>query len=169
LELEGESLIDLPFVERRSRLEQILDRRNKTVQLSEAFEDGRALEQAAIEQGLEGVMAKRAQSRYEAGRRSRDWLKVKPGKQRQEFVIAGYTKGQGRRAGRLGSLVLAENVGGEPRYVGNGGPGFTEEEIDKLMRLLLERPAPPFSAVPKMPRVRKGDVVWVEPELVCEV
>jgi bifunctional non-homologous end joining protein LigD len=171
LELEGESLIDLPFVERRSRLEQILDRRNKTVQLSEAFEDGRALEQAAIEQGLEGVMAKRAQSRYEAGRRSRDWLKVKPGKQRQEFVIAGYTKGQGRRAGRLGSLVLAENVGGELRYVGNCGTGFTEEEIDKLMRLLrpLERPTPPFSAVPKMPRVRKGDVVWVEPELVCEV
>ena len=171
LELEGERLIDLPFVERRKRLEEILDRRSKTVQLSEAFEDGRALEQAAMEQGLEGVMAKRAQSRYEPGRRSRDWLKVKPGKQRQEFVIAGYTKGQGRRSGRLGSLILAVNEGGGLRYVGNCGTGFTEAEIDRLMKLLkpLERSDPSFQVVPKMPRVRKGDVVWAEPKLVCEV
>jgi bifunctional non-homologous end joining protein LigD len=171
LELEGMPLIDLPFVERRERLDGILDRRNRTVQLSETFEDGRALEQAARQQGLEGVMAKRAQSRYEPGRRSREWLKVKPGKQRQEFVIAGYTKGQGRRAGRLGALILAVNRGGELHYVGNCGTGFTEPEIDKLLKLLrpLERPTSPFPAVPKMPRIRKGDVVWVEPKLVCEV
>jgi bifunctional non-homologous end joining protein LigD len=171
LELEGVPLIDLPFVERRERLDGILDRRNRTVQLSETFDDGHALEQAAVQQGLEGVMAKRAQSRYEPGRRSRDWLKVKPGKQRQEFVIAGYTKGQGRRAGRLGALILAANRGGELHYVGNCGTGFTEAEIEKLMKLLkpLERPTSPFPAVPKMPRIRKVDVVWVEPKLVCEV
>jgi bifunctional non-homologous end joining protein LigD len=171
LELEGVPLIDLPFVERRERLDGILDRRNRTVQLSETFDDGHALEQAALQQGLEGVMAKRAQSRYEPGRRSREWLKVKPGKQRQEFVIAGYTKGQGRRAGRLGALILAANRGGELHYVGNCGTGFTEAEIEKLMKLLkpLERPTSPFPTVPKMPRIRKGDVVWVEPKLVCEV
>jgi bifunctional non-homologous end joining protein LigD len=171
LELEGIPLIDLPFVERRERLDGILDRRNRTVRLSEAFEDGHALEQAARQQGLEGVMAKRAQSRYEPGRRSREWLKVKPGKQRQEFVIAGYTKGQGRRAGRLGALILAVNRGGELHYVGNCGTGFTETEIDKLLKLLkpLERPTSPFSTIPKMPRIRKGDVVWVDPKLVCEV
>jgi bifunctional non-homologous end joining protein LigD len=171
LELEGEPLIDLPFVERRARLEAVLDRRSRTVQLSEAFDDGQALEHAALEQGLEGVMAKRAQSRYEPGRRSREWLKVKPGKQRQEFVIAGYTKGQGRRSGRLGSLILAANRGGELHYVGNCGTGFTEAEIEKLMKLLkpLERSTSPFPSIPKMPRIRKGDVVWVEPKLVCEV
>jgi bifunctional non-homologous end joining protein LigD len=171
LELEGAPLIDLPFVERRERLDGILDRRNRTVQLSETFEDGHALEQAALQRGLEGVMAKRAQSRYEPGRRSREWLKVKPGKQRQEFVIAGYTKGQGRRAGQLGALILAANRGGELHYVGNCGTGFTEAEIDKLLKLLkpLERSTSPFPAVPKMPRIRKGDVVWVEPKLVCEV
>jgi bifunctional non-homologous end joining protein LigD len=171
LELEGVPLIDLPFVERRERLDGILDRRNRTVQLSETFEDGHALEQAALQRGLEGVMAKRAQSRYEPGRRSREWLKVKPGKQRQEFVIAGYTKGQGRRAGQLGALILAANRGGELHYVGNCGTGFTEAEIDKLLKLLkpLERSTSPFPAVPKMPRIRKGDVVWVEPKLVCEV
>jgi bifunctional non-homologous end joining protein LigD len=171
LELEGEPLIGLPFTERRRRLEEILDKRNKTVQLSEAFDDGEALEQAALEQGLEGVMAKRADSRYEPGRRSRNWLKVKPGKQRQEFLIAGYTKGKGRRERRLGSLVLAVKRGRELHYVGNCGTGFTDEEIDRLLRLLkpLERSTPPFKVVPKMPRVRKGDVVWVEPALVCEV
>ena len=171
LELEGEPLVELPFTERRQRLEGILDKRNKTVQLSEAFDDGEALEQAALEQGLEGVMAKRADSRYEPGRRSRNWLKVKPGKQRQEFLIAGYTKGKGRRARRLGSLVLAVKRGGELHYVGNCGTGFTDDEIDGLLRQLkpLERGTPPFKGVPKMPRVKKGDVVWVEPKLVCEV
>jgi bifunctional non-homologous end joining protein LigD len=171
LELEGEPLVELPFTERRQRLEGILDKRNKTVQLSEAFDDGEALEQAALEQGLEGVMAKRADSRYEPGRRSRNWLKVKPGKQRQEFLIAGYTKGKGRRERRLGSLVLAVKRGGELHYVGNCGTGFTDDEIDGLLRQLkpLERGTPPFKGVPKMPRVKKGDVVWVEPKLVCEV
>ena len=171
LELEGEPLVELPFTERRQRLEGILDKRNKTVQLSEAFDDGEALEQAALEQGLEGVMAKRADSRYEPGRRSRNWLKVKPGKQRQEFLIAGYTKGKGRRERRLGSLVLAVKRGGELHYVGNCGTGFTDDEIDGLLRQLkpLERGTPPFKGVPKMPRVKKGDIVWVEPKLVCEV
>jgi bifunctional non-homologous end joining protein LigD len=171
LELEGEPLVDLPFVERRKRLEEILDRRNRTVQLSEAFEDGRALEQAAIDQGLEGVMAKRASSRYEPGRRSHDWLKVKPGLQRQEFVVVGYTRGQGRRSGSIGSLVLAVRRGQGLTWVGNVGTGFTDAKLDELSKLLkpLEREAPPLAEVPKMPRVRKGDVAWVEPRLVAEV
>ena len=170
LELDGEPLVELPFRQRRKRLEKLLDRRNETVRLSEAFEDGRALYEAAREQGLEGVIAKRADSSYQPGRRTREWLKVKT-HGRQEFLIAGYTKGQGRRSGRLGSLVLAVNRGGELSYAGNCGTGFTDGEIDKLMRKLrpLERKTPPFAVVPKMPKVRKGDVVWVRPELVCEV
>src|SRR6185436_15431186 len=90
---------------------------------------------------------------------------------RQEFVVAGYTRGEGRRAESFGSLVLAVNEGGELRYVGNVGTGFDTKEIERLLKLLrpLERKQPPFSVVPKMPRVRKGDVVWVEPKLVAEV
>src|SRR2546421_2512600 len=101
LELEGEPLVDLPLIERRKRLEKLLDRRNKTVRLSEVFEDGDALYKSAKKQRLEGIMAKRADSRYAVGRRTRDWLKIKT-HGRQEFIIAGYTKGQGRRAGTLG-------------------------------------------------------------------
>jgi bifunctional non-homologous end joining protein LigD len=170
LELDGEPLVDLPLTERRKRLEKLLDRRNKTVRLSEAFEDGKALYEAAKQQNLEGIMAKRADSRYAVGRRTRDWLKVKT-HGRQEFIIAGYTKGQGRRAGTLGSLVLAVQRGPDLEWVGNVGTGFTGEEIEKLLAKLrpLQRKTPPFKEVPKMPKVRKGDVVWVEPKLVCEV
>ena len=103
LELEGEPLVDLPLEERRRRLERLLDGRNRTVRLSEAFDDGEALLQAVKDQRLEGIVAKRRDSKYAEGRRTRDWLKVKPGAGRQEFVICGYTKGQGRRAGSFGS------------------------------------------------------------------
>jgi bifunctional non-homologous end joining protein LigD len=170
LELEGEPLLDQPLSERRARLEKLLDRRSKAVRFSDAFDDGEALLAAAKEQELEGIIAKRTESIYQPGKRTRDWLKVKT-HGRQEFIIAGYTRGQGRRSGRLGSLILAVKRGDELSYVGNCGTGFTDEEIDKLMRRLrpLERSTPPFSEVPKMPKVKKADVVWVTPKLVCEV
>jgi bifunctional non-homologous end joining protein LigD len=170
LEVEGEPLIDRPLAERRERLEKLLDRRNRTILYSEAFEDGEALEAAVTEQGLEGVIAKKADSRYEPGRRSRYWLKKKT-RPSQEFLIAGYTKGEGRRSKGFGSLVLAVRDDGELRYAGNVGTGFTDGEIDRLLKLLrpLERKEPPFREVPKMPRVRRADVVWAEPKLVANV
>src|SRR5207248_514544 len=73
--------------------------------ISGVFEDGEALLEVATQQGLEGVMAKKPDSRYYEGRRTRDWLKIKT-HGRQEFVICGWTKGQGRREGRFGALVL---------------------------------------------------------------
>ena len=170
LEVEGEPILDEPLTKRKQRLQRLLDRRNRTVLLSEAFDDGEALYRAAQEQGLEGIVAKRRESHYQPGRRSRDWLKVKT-HGRQEFVIAGYTKGSGRRAKSFGSLILGAYRDGELVYVGNCGTGFGEAEIQRLLGKLrpLERPDPPFCEVPKMPRVRKTDVAWVEPKLVCEV
>jgi bifunctional non-homologous end joining protein LigD len=169
LEADGEPLVDLPLTERRARLEKLLAR-NPVVQLSGSFEDGEALFEAAQEQGLEGVMAKRSSSRYVEGGRNRDWLKIKT-HGRQEFVICGYTKGQGRRSGRFGALVLGVRRGREWEWVGNVGTGFGERTIAELLAKLepLRRKESPFPVVPKMPKVRKGDVVWVEPELVAEV
>ncbi|HSK15269.1 MAG TPA: DNA ligase D, partial [Gaiellaceae bacterium] len=170
LEADGDPLVDLPLRERRERLEELVDFRGGEVRLSEAFADGPALAAAAEEQGLEGVVSKKADSRYLPGRRSRDWLKVKTHAS-QELAIAGYTRGKGRRAGRLGSLVLAVDRAGEWEWAGNVGTGFTEEEIDDLLEKLrpLERETSPFRTVPKMPKVRKDDVAWVEPRLVAEV
>jgi len=170
LEVEGEPVIDLPLSERRARLQKLLDGRNRCVRFSESFDDGRALLEAAEERRLEGIMGKRVDSRYLPGKRSRDWLKFKTHGE-EEFVIAGYTRGQGRREGSFGSLVLARyDAGGELEYVGNVGTGFDEREIERLLKRLrpLERKDTPFPAVPKMPRIRKGDVVWVEPKLVAQ-
>jgi bifunctional non-homologous end joining protein LigD len=170
LELDGEPLLDLPLAERKAKLEKLLDRRNRTVRYSEHFDDGPALLAAAEEQGLEGIMAKRSSSRYAPGRRTRDWLKIKTHGE-QEFIVAGYTRGSGRRAGTFGALVLAVNDGGELRYAGNVGTGFNDAEISKLLKLLkpLHRATTPFPVEPKLPKVRKGDVQWVEPRLVAEV
>jgi bifunctional non-homologous end joining protein LigD len=170
LEADGERLVDLPLVERRERLRGLIDGRSAAVKISESFDDGEALLEAARAQGLEGVMAKRAGCPYRVGRRSREWLKVKTAG-RQEFVVAGYTRGEGRRASSIGSLVLAVNEGGELRWVGNAGSGLGDAEIDRLLELLrpLQRATSPFPEPPKMPRVRKGDVVWVEPRLVAEI
>ncbi|HEY2072376.1 MAG TPA: DNA ligase D, partial [Gaiellaceae bacterium] len=104
------------------------------------------------------------------GRRTRDWLKIKTHGE-QEFVIVGYTKGEGRRASSFGSLVLAVNEAGTLRWVGNAGTGFTEKTIKELLDALepLRVEKSPLAVVPKMAKVRKSDVVWVQPKLVAEV
>ena len=170
LELDGEPHIDETVLERKAQLRELLDRRVKNVALSEHFDDGDALFAVAQEQRLEGIISKRASSTYKPGRRTRDWLKIKT-ENNEEFVVAGYTRGAGRRADTFGSLVLGINDGDRLRYVGNVGTGFNDAEIRKLLELLrpLHRETPPFPEVPKMPRVRRGDVQWVEPRLVAQV
>jgi len=169
LEVEGEPVIDLTLSERRKRLRKLLDGRNRTVQFSQPFEDGQALYEAAKERRLEGVMGKKTDSRYEPGKRSRYWLKFKTHGE-QEFVIAGYTRGKGRREWSFGSLVLATYGAEGLEWAGNVGTGFDDAEQEKLLKKLrpLERKTSPFAMPPKMPRVRKDDVVWVEPKLVAE-
>jgi bifunctional non-homologous end joining protein LigD len=169
LEIEGEPVIDKPLTERHELLRGLLTPGSSTVKLSETFDDGAALMKAAKEQGLEGVMAKKAGSKYEPGKRSRDWLKLKT-TLRQEFLICGWTKGKGRRERLFGSLVLGMRRGEELVWVGNVGTGFSEDEIERLLAKLrpLERKTSPFTTEPVMPRVRKGDIVWVTPKLVCE-
>jgi bifunctional non-homologous end joining protein LigD len=170
LEVDGEPIVDLPLSERRERLEQLLDKRNRTVQFSQGFDDGRALYEAAKQQRLEGIMGKRVTSPYLPGKRSRDWLKYKTHGE-EEFIVAGYTRGKGRREWSFGSLVLATNGQDGLEWVGNVGTGFDDAEQERILKRLrpLGRKTPPFSKPPKMPRVRKGDVVWVEPRVVAQV
>src|SRR5215471_355808 len=97
----------------------------------------------------------------EAGKRSHHWLKRKT-HDRQEFVVCGYTIGEGRRAGTFGSLVLGAYRGDELEYVGNVGTGFTDDVMAGLMAKLetLRTDTPPFREVPVMPKVRRRDIVW---------
>ena len=169
LEIDGEPLVELPLTARRERLQELVAVSGQVL-LSPVFEEGGPLLAAAREQGLEGVVAKRADSRYEPGRRSRAWRKTKL-RAEQELVIAGYTRGQGRRSAGLGALVLGVREPGGLRWAGNVGSGFTDAELGRLRARLepLRRATSPFGGPVRMPRVRASDVVWVEPELVAEV
>jgi bifunctional non-homologous end joining protein LigD len=168
LELESERLLDEPFAVRRRRLVELVGR-SSSVFVSPQFDDGEALLAAARQQELEGVVAKQESSVYRPGRRGAEWQKVKL-RRTQEVVIAGYTRGQGRRVA-FGALVVGVPDAGGLRWAGNVGTGFSDREIERLRELLapLKRADAPFADVPKMPRVRRSDIVWVEPELVAEV
>jgi bifunctional non-homologous end joining protein LigD len=170
LELDSEPLIELPLSERRRRLEQLVSPNASNVLVSPQFDDGDALLAAAKQQGLEGVVAKRLDSRYLPGRRGSDWRKLKM-RSRQEVVVVGYTKGQGRRTHGFGAVVVAVQESGGLRWAGNVGTGFSDAEIQRLMDVFrpLVRRDSPLAEVPKMPRVRGSDVVWLEPRLVAEV
>ncbi len=139
LERDGEPLVDLPYSERRKELEQLVDTSIEGVLVSPSFDDGAALERAAREHGLEGVVAKLIDSPYRPGRRTSEWRKLKL-KHSQELVVAGYTRGQGRRSSGIGALVLAVHAADGLRYAGNVGTGFTDRELDRL-EALLEAPA----------------------------
>jgi bifunctional non-homologous end joining protein LigD len=128
--------------------------------------DGRRLFEAAAERGLEGVVAKRADSRYESGRRSKSWLKLKAPRT-ANAVIVGWTAGRGGRA-RLGAVLLAWWRGDELVYAGSAGSGLGEGTIDALLPALEARRAaePPCSDVPSPP---PAGARFARPELVCEV
>jgi bifunctional non-homologous end joining protein LigD len=166
LYLDGHSLIELPYTERRARLEELgLGGRAWRVPAAHAGEGARLLE-ATREQGLEGVVAKRLDSRYEPGRRPGTWLKVK-NTTRQELVIGGWVPGEGRRSDRIGALLMGYYGDGEFVYAGRVGTGFTERTLDELARRLepFRRPDSPFIRGPRFPR----GTVFVEPCLVAEV
>ena len=169
LRIDGRDVTGLPLRERRELLAGVLIP-GDVIRLSVAFDDGPALLEQAVQLGLEGVIAKRPASRYLVGRRSDSWVKVKT-QQRQELIIAGYTRGQGRREGAFGALVLAVERGDELVWAGNCGTGFDDAELDMLIAKLepLRRETSPLAVTPRMAKVRAADVTWVEPELVCEV
>jgi len=168
--VDGRDLTPRTLADRRRILEELIVP-SDTIQVSPTTPDnGVALFQAASVQGLEGIMAKRLASRYQPGARSRDWLKVKVTYD-ADVVIVGWTEGEGRREGTLGSLVMAVYDGGDLRYVGNVGTGFDRGSLDDALGRLqgLEETPPPFP--PEMlrsrPELRKAH--WVVAELVAKV
>ncbi|MBV8430468.1 MAG: DNA ligase D [Solirubrobacterales bacterium] len=166
LYLDGHSLLELPYQERRQRLEELgLGGRAWRVPGAHPGGGQRLLE-ATREQGLEGIVAKRLDCRYEPGRRSGAWLKIK-NTLRQELVIGGWIPGEGRRAERIGALLMGYFETGSLIYAGRVGTGFTEATLDDLGRRLgpLRRTTSAFAKAPRLPR----EAVFVEPKLVAEI
>ena len=167
--LDGQPLLDAPYAERRALLDQ-LGLNGRHWQTPPSFTDvsGADLLNVAELQGLEGVVAKRLTSRYEPGRRSPAWRKVKV-RYGQEAVVGGWTRGEGNRAGLIGSLLIGVQGPAGLAYAGHVGTGFTQETLVMLGRRLepLRRKTSPF-AVPVPPEHARA-AIWVEPRLVVDV
>jgi len=164
LHFAGVDLRQAPYGDRRRYLSQCL-LPSPLVQLVHAQEDGATLQAAALASGFEGVVGKRKESRYEAGRRSTSWLKVKPVRS-ADFVVGGYSRGKGSRA-PLGALLVGTWTEKKLHYASHVGSGFDDESLAQVQARLepLRRETSPFSEQPEL----NAPTVWVEPKLVAEV
>jgi bifunctional non-homologous end joining protein LigD len=164
--LDGQELTELPWIERRDRLEQ-LELNGPAWLVSPAHVGkGREVLSAAREMKLEGVVAKKLDGPYRPGTRSPDWLKVKIVSE-DEFVVGGWVPENGDRTSRVGSLLLgAYDAQGRLRFKGGVGTGFDDEDHARLTRLLksLKQSTSPFADV-----VPKRGVTYVRPEMVVQV
>ncbi|MDO7881649.1 ATP-dependent DNA ligase [Antiquaquibacter soli] len=167
LELDGESLVQRPWSERRERLEAALSP-GGAIQLPPVFDgDARAAVATSRQLGLEGVMAKRRASAYLAGKRASSWIKIKHHLS-QEVVIGGWRPGSGTRAHQVGSLLMGVPGTDGLEYVGRVGTGFSDRMLAELGTRLrrLERKTSPFVEVPGPDA---SDAHWVTPSIVGEV
>ncbi len=164
LHFAGIGLRGAPYRDRRRYLAQCL-LPSPLVQLVHTSEDAIALYEAALASGFEGVIGKRKDSKYEAGRRSASWLKIKP-TQSADFVIGGYTKGKGARA-PLGALLVGYWEKGKLRYASHVGSGFDAHGLSQVQERLapLKRSTCPFAEKLELP----NPTTWVEPQVVAEV
>jgi bifunctional non-homologous end joining protein LigD len=164
--LEGRSLCDLPYEERRARLLE-LDLNGAAWQTpAHHVGHGEALLAATRANGLEGLVAKRLDSTYATGSRSRAWVKVK-NINRADVVVGGWLEGEGNRGGRLGALVVGvHGDDGALKYAGRVGSGFDQRELERLGRMLGEIAADetPFSG-----RQPPKQTHFVVPRLVAAV
>ena len=161
----GRDIRTMPLIQRRALLQSILPK-NDVLRFSDAVEkSGTALFTQMQQRGLEGMVAKRANSRYQENSRGIDWLKIKT-QLRQEVVIGGYTEPRASRK-YFGSLLVGVYDNGEFVYVGHSGGGIPDEQRKTLLQKLqkIERKSSPFLTQPKP----NAPVHWVSPKIICEM
>ncbi|KIC95308.1 DNA ligase D [Flavihumibacter solisilvae] len=165
LELGGKNMEDLELIDRKAVLKKYLGK-NKVIRYCDHIEE-RGIEflGLASEQGLEGVIAKKTDSTYSRGYRSKQWLKIK-NVQSSEAIIVGYTEPKGGRS-HFGSLVLAGKEGRKLVYRGHVGTGFSTALLASMKKLMkpIETGESPFST--KVPV--NGKVTWLKPKLVADI
>lgn len=166
LSLNGVSTIDLPLIDRKKLLKQLLPKSNNVIKYSDHIETkGEEFFAMAVKNKLEGIMAKKADSFYKPGARSTEWLKIKH-HNTQEAVIAGFTDPGGSRK-HFGALILGIWDQEKLKYIGHTGSGFDTKGLKSLSKLLkpLIIKTSPFQEKVKtnMP------ATWVKPQLVGEI
>jgi bifunctional non-homologous end joining protein LigD len=168
LQVDGNDTIDLPYLDRRRLLEQLVEPGDNWTVPSFRLGDGAALVAATAEQGLEGVIAKRIDSRYRPGTRTKDWRKIKH-RTEVELTIGGFTAGTGNRADTLGALLVGRPTVDGLAFAGGVGTGFDQPTLRSLVDRLraLARPECPFEPAP--PAAVRRTAIWVEPTLRATV
>ncbi|MBO0748989.1 MAG: DNA ligase D [Porphyrobacter sp.] len=166
LEVNGEDLTKLSQVERKERLEALLEEAKPPIHVADhLIGAGEKLLKTMCDAGQEGIISKRIDARYSVGKRVKSWVKVKCTR-RQEFVIIGWKKSSAR--GRpFSSLLLAQHEGGKLVYKGNVGTGFNQDSLQELAAKFarLERKTAPA----EVGRPESRGVTWLEPKLVAEI
>jgi ATP-dependent DNA ligase len=158
-----ESLMDRPLHERKSILKQELQENDFVTVIDYLQNDVEAYFKAALKSGIEGIMAKRMDSPYQPGIRSRDWIKIKK-KLTLDLVVGGFIPGQGQRKSFFGGLLLGAYDSGKLRYLGRVGSGFSFSELEEISKEFKISNESPFYQPPALQGVR-----WLQPELVLEV
>lgn len=171
LSLDGVLLLEEPYATRRALLTSLTPSGRLVIPPGYTDDDisPDQLLEVVRQHGLEGLVAKKLDSRYYPGKRTRQWIKQALWLT-QEVVIGGWRPGEGRRAGTIGALLLgAHDTSGELRYIGDVGTGFSDKVLDDLYERLtpLERKTPPFAS--EVPRDRARRARWADAELVGEV
>ncbi|MBV9961576.1 MAG: DNA ligase D [Parafilimonas sp.] len=164
--LDGKDLTDLTLLERKSILQSIIPQNDAVIKFSDHIEEkGTEFFELATKRGLEGIMAKKADSTYTKNFRTKQWLKIKNNK-RLEAIICGFTEGRKSRK-HFGALVLGKYEGNKLIYIGHTGTGFNEKSLNEVEKKLtpLVTDKLPF---PKKPKTNMP-VTWVKPKLVCEI
>lgn len=166
LYLNGLSMLDLPLIERKSLIEEVIEGTYHIFYCEHMQGMGSTFYKRAIDAGVEGVIAKKADSTYSPGYRSENWLKIKA-VQSTEAIICGYTDSQSGGA-LFGSLILGINHGGKLGYIGNCGSGFSAAEQENLLSKFreLESQESPFD---RRIHLKGRTPHWIKPQLICEV
>ena len=165
LKADGKNLEKLSLLERKKILNEKIKSVGHIKVVDFIEKKGKAFFAAAKKTGLEGIIAKRKNSFYLEGSRTDEWQKIKATNS-QEVVIAGYTKGQGSRAGRFGALILGLYKGNDLVFVGHTGTGFNEKMLGEIYKKLkkIEVNVSPFKEKPKLKNPH-----FVRPELVAQI
>ncbi len=168
LQIDGTDTIDLPYLDRRRLLERLVEPGDNWLVPSFRVGDGSALVEATAEQGLEGVIAKRVDSRYRPGTRTKDWRKIK-NRTVVELTIGGFTAGTGNRASTFGALLVGRPTRDGLAFAGGVGTGFDHHSLRSLAARLRDLAVDrcPFEPPPPRPVVRNA--TWVEPVLRATV
>lgn len=168
LSVDGTDTIDLPYLDRRQLLAQLVEPGDNWSVPAHRIGDGAALLSATAERGLEGMIAKRVDSRYRPGTRTKDWRKIK-NRTVVELTVGGFTAGAGNRASTFGALLLGRSTPDGLRFAGGVGTGFDQPTLHSLTKRLGQLAVESCPFVPPPPAAVCRSATWVEPVLRATV